>query len=239
MNIVISQPMYFPWIGLLEQIRLADVYVDYGDVSFSKGSFVNRVQVKSDRGPVWMTVPLENVRLGQSINETRINNAVPWKRKHYSLLQQAYARAPYKTDMLALVDAVFSDHFETIGELSASSTRAACRFFELEDSCRFVDVESLDIRGSASQRVLDVVKALNGNTYITGHGAQHYLDHELFERAGIRVEYMRYRKNPYPQLHDSFTPYVSALDAIANLGKDGRNLINSGTTYWKEFLHHE
>ena len=45
--VVISQPMLFPWVGMFEQIRLADVYVHYTDVQFSKGSFVNRVQIKT------------------------------------------------------------------------------------------------------------------------------------------------------------------------------------------------
>ena len=36
MNVVISQPMLFPWVGMLEQVRLADSYVHYSDVQFSK-----------------------------------------------------------------------------------------------------------------------------------------------------------------------------------------------------------
>ena len=43
MKVVITQPMLFPWVGLLEQIMLADVLVNYADVQFSKGSFTNRV----------------------------------------------------------------------------------------------------------------------------------------------------------------------------------------------------
>ena len=38
MNVVISQSMYFPWVGMLEQIRLADVFVFYDDVQFSKAA---------------------------------------------------------------------------------------------------------------------------------------------------------------------------------------------------------
>ena len=71
MQIVISQSMLFPWIGLMEQIRLADVFVHYNDVQFSKGSFVNRVQIKTSQGTKWMTVPLENLHLGQRINEVK------------------------------------------------------------------------------------------------------------------------------------------------------------------------
>jgi len=39
--------MFFPGWVLLEQLKLADLYVFYDDVQFSKGSFTNRVQVKA------------------------------------------------------------------------------------------------------------------------------------------------------------------------------------------------
>ena len=50
MNIVISQPMYFPWMGFFQQIAIADVFIFYSDVQFSKGSFTNRVQIKTSNG---------------------------------------------------------------------------------------------------------------------------------------------------------------------------------------------
>src|SRR6185437_13872514 len=91
--------------------------------------------------------------------------------------------------------------------------------------------------GTSSRRVLNIVLALGGSRYITGHGARQYLDHELFDRAGVRVEYMNYLKIPYAQLHGGFTPYVSALDLIANMGPSGASCIRSGTIYWKDFLN--
>ena len=65
MKVVISQPMFFPWVGFLEQMRLADVYVHYDDVQFSKGSFTNRVQIKTPEGFIWLTAPLRNLRAGR------------------------------------------------------------------------------------------------------------------------------------------------------------------------------
>ncbi len=239
MNVVISQPMFFPWVGMFEQIRLADVYVHYSDVQFSKGSFVNRVQVKTETGVKWLTVPLEKIRLGQRINETRIDDRSDWKQKHLMLLQQAYADAPYAGEMLNLVRAVYADRHETIDRLSKASLAAVCTYFGLNHERRFMDVDDLAVEGSGSQRVLDIVLKLKGDRYITGLGALKYLDHQLFERSGVRVEYMDYRKRPYSQMHGEFTPYVSILDLIANEGKAGLNYIDSETLYWKEMADHE
>lgn len=239
MKIVISQPMFFPWVGMLEQIRLADCYVNYDDVQFSKGSFVNRVQIKTAAGVKWMTVPLRGVSLGQSIAEVAIDNQKNWQHQHLQTLRQSYAAAPFLADMLAVVQEVHGQVSHTIGELSERSLMALCAYFGLDQGRRFVQIRDLGILGHSSQRVLDIVKRMGGDHYITGLGASKYLDHAIFEDAGVRVEYMAYRKEAYPQLHGEFTPYVSALDLIANAGKEGAKHIASGTIYWREFLNHE
>ena len=64
-TVVVSQPMLFPWVGLFEQIRLADVFVHYDDVAFSKGSFFNRVQIKTlEVGSKWFNGPATTFRTG-------------------------------------------------------------------------------------------------------------------------------------------------------------------------------
>ena len=239
MNVVISQPMFFPWAGMFEQIRLADVYVHYGDVQFSKGSFTNRVQIKTAQGSKWLTVPLQQFSLGQVIDEVLLDTHSNWRRQHLAQLKQAYAAAPYCKDMLALVESVYQQPHITIGQLSRDSMAACCRYYGLDVGRRFIEIGSLGIGGASSQRVRDIVKVLGGTRYITGHGARHYLDHQLFEDARIRVEYMDYQKRPYPQLHGEFTPYVSLLDLIANTGPQGIDCIVSGTHYWKDFLKNE
>lgn len=239
MKVVISQPMFFPWVGMFEQIRLADIYVHYGDVQFSKGSFTNRVQIKTAQGVKWLTIPLQDVSLGQAIDEVKINARINWRAQHMDMLKQAYADAPYRKEMLNLVDSVYQQQIDSIGLLSRHSIETCCNYFGLGAGQRFIDVQKLGISGTSSQRVLDIILALGGKKYITGLGARNYLDHQLFEDAGIRVEYMDYQKLPYPQLHGAFTPYVSILDLIANMGKDGINCIQSGTVYWKDYLKNE
>lgn len=236
MKVVISQPMFFPWVGMFEQIRLSDVYVHYIDVQFSKGSFTNRVQIKTAQGAKWLTVPLIGPRLGQVIDEVRINEATDWRGKHLGLLGQAYADAPYCEEMLGVVRQTYDTRFETIDELSIGSMNTVLDYFGMADSTRFFSSPRLNISGRGSQRVLDIVSAVGGDLYITGHGAKNYLDHELFEQHGIRVEYMAYQKTPYPQLHGEFTPYVSVLDLIANTGKNGIDRIHSGTAYWRDCI---
>src|SRR4051812_21370094 len=102
-TVVISQPMFFPWIGLFEQIALADVYVHYDDVQLPLGrSFITRVQIKTVDGVQWMTIPI--VRNGQQlIRDVRIDNTQDWRRKRLGILKHAFAKAEHAADAIGLV----------------------------------------------------------------------------------------------------------------------------------------
>ena len=237
MNVVISQPMYFPWVGMLEQVRLADHFVFYDDVQFSKGSFVNRVQIKTAAGIKWLTVPIHGLTLGQRIQHVQIDSRMDWRRQHIDMLRQAYAAAPYLKDMLRLVEAAFDENPKSIGDLSRFSMLTLSDYFGLKPRECFQYIQELGIPGAGSSRVLDIVLSLGGNIYITGHGARNYLDHEAFARVGVDVRYMNYSCSQYQQLHGQFTPYVSALDLVANCGVEGKKLIQPATINWKDFLN--
>ena len=236
MRVVISQSMYFPWVGLLEQVRLADIFVHYDDVQFTRG-FYSRVQVKTRQGSRWMSVPLRDQHRGQHIDEVLVDDRVDWRSQHREILRQNYMNAPYRDEMLALVDRVFNKPATILAEVSRMSILALAEYFGLSETRRFVCSNTLGVRGSGSQRLHNIILTLRGDVYITGHGARNYLDHELFESSGIDVRYMQYRCISYPQQYGAFTPYVTGLDLVANCGQDGINVIQSGTTNWKEPLN--
>ena len=84
--------------------------------------------------------------------------------------------------------------------------------------------------------MLEFCRHYNACTYVTGHGASNYINHELFEAEEIEIRYMDYNLTEYPQQHGEFNPYVSALDLVANCGKSGRSHINSTSVSWQKFL---
>ncbi len=233
---VISQSMYFPWVGFLEQVKIADVFIHYDDVQYARG-FYNRVQVKTESGSKWMTVPLRGHRRGQRIDEVLVDNRTDWRSQHKDILKQAYLNAPHRDEMLSLVDKVFSKKIYTLQDISRESTIALARYFNICNDTEFLDSSNMRVQGASSQRLHDLCVAVEADRYITGHGAKNYLDHELFERSKIKIEYMDYKMLPYSQLYSGFNPYVTALDLVANCGKKGGEVICSTSVYWKEFLN--
>jgi hypothetical protein len=231
--VVISQSMYFPWCGLLEQARMADVFVHYDDVQFARG-FFNRVQVKTEHGIKWLSVPLSNQHRGQTIDECQIDST-NWQSKHRETLRAANRNAPFLSEMLAVVDGVFTERYESLGSLARATISSLVRAFDLPQPI-FVHSAELGVSGSSSRRLLDITTLLEGNVYLTGRGALNYLDHSIFEERGIEVRYMDYSIGPWAQNHGEFTPFVTALDTLACLGPLAATALHSSTIHWREAI---
>lgn len=231
-TVVISQSMYFPWYGLFDQMRYADIFVHYDDVQLARG-FYNRVQVKTPHGTTMITVPLKNKVRNQKINQSLISYDLNWVAQHRRVLLNSYKKTKFLDDALAIFDSVHSTRWETLDQLSRASMLAVADYLGITKNINFYDSLDLDILGSSSRRLLDITNSFNGEVYLTGRGALNYLDHDLFERNNIEVRYMKYGLTPYEQVFGSFTPYVTVLDAIAHLGKGALNHFCSTTIHWK------
>ena len=229
--VVISQPMYFPWVGFFEQMRLADVYVWLDDVQFSKGSFTNRVQVLLDGRQVWMTIPLL-AKTNRDICDLVPKDAA-WKASHRDLLSQSFKGKPFLADALAAFDGAMVD--ERVVDVLIASAQACAEPLGARPALQ-VRSSGLGIDGRGSQRVLDIVRHFGGSRYLTGHGAARYLDITLFEATGVAVEFMDYQVRPWPQSAETFTPYVTALDLIASVGDAAPDHLDPQTIHWRDFV---
>jgi WbqC-like protein family len=234
-TVVISQPMLFPWVGLLEQIALADVYVHYTDVAWSDSSFVHRVQIKHAAGRGWLGIPIRRGPLGTTIDELQAADE-SWKTRHVHLLATQYRAAPFCNEMLELVESTHQASAVSLSDYLVHQLESSVRYLGIAPEVRFEHSSTIAPEARSTQRVLDIVRHFGGTSYVTGHGALRYLDHELLEQAGIDVRYMDYAMTPYPQAHGEFTPFVSVLDLIANVGRDrAHDYIRPRTSPWREF----
>lgn len=238
--VVISQPMFFPWVGLFEQIKLADIYVHYDDVQLPQGrSFISRVQIKTKDGIKWLTVPLKKGKSGSLICNSFISYEENWIDKHLKFLKSNFHSAVYKNDMLAIVESIYKEKHETISMLNIHAIESIAKYFDFFNNKKVALSSELGFHSQSSKKLLDVVEHFNGTNYVTGWGARNYIDYKIFEDKNIDVQFMDYQKKPYTQLYGDFTPFVSILDLIANVGKRGDQYIISNSKSYKTYIPYE
>jgi hypothetical protein len=232
-TVVISQPMLFPWPGFFEQLQLADVFIHLDDVQFSKGSFTNRVQLKCGEETRWLTVPLKGKGSFQLIKDLLAADD-DWRTSHVAMLTASLAMAPHRAAALALLQEAYAE--PALVDLLIASIDASARALSIGTNRRILRSSDMAIKGRSWQRVLDMVLAVGGTRYLTGHGAAAYLDHEAFQAAGVEVRYMDYSLTTWVRDGSQPTPYLSVLDLIGWTGTDAVGHLHPATLSWTEFL---
>jgi len=218
-TVVVLQPGYLPWLGFFDQLRRADVFVYYDDAQYDKHGWRNRNRIKTQNGPIWLTVPVRHRGEGfPKILDVEIDARTPWARKHLSSVRQAYARAPFLQRYLPALEELLAGKWERLVDLDLACAELMANWLGLR---RRVERSSrLGIGGERSERLVGICRHFGAATYVSGDAAAAYLDVGLFERNGIAVEFQRYAHPTYPQRHGEFVPYLSALDLLLNCGDE-------------------
>lgn len=223
MLVTIHQPEHLPWLGLLAKVSAADLWIVLDNVAYRKNYFQNRNRIVLSGQPVWLTVPV-HARHGVPIHDVAISDAREWRRKYIGTLMQAYGKAPFAEAIQPLADLIAGEE-KSLADLNMAlfAWMAAATGVEtpMERS------SALEPSGAKSELLLHLCQAAGATTYLAGPSGRDYLDHSLFEAAGIAVRYFDFRHPSYAQMSDSFVPAMSAVDAIANLGPASASLLSS------------
>ena len=219
MRVAISQPMYFPWLGQLNQALLADAFVFYSDVQFARG-FINRVQLLIDGSQEFITVPTVGSKRSL-INQLEPDSTQHWQEKHSSKLNHSLGDALHFEKANSLFNDVVKPAHTDLAALSSASVRRLCEEIFPAQCPQFYDSTQFPRSSKSTQALVDICKQLGASRYLTGHGAKNYIDSQLFKDEGIELEFIEYDIGEYQQLSGNhLTSYVSSLDAIARIGAE-------------------
>jgi hypothetical protein len=224
---VILQPSYIPWRGFFDLVHRADVFVFYDDVQYDKHGWRNRNRVKTAQGTKWLTIPVlsrGNVSEGLALKDTRIAWAEDWAKKHAATITQSYRRAPFFASYAPLVERFYAQRPELLCDFAIATTIELARVLEISGT-RFVRSSELGVEGSKTGRLVEIVKRVGADLYLSGPSAKDYLDETLFRDAGVGVEYMAYQYPELDQLHPPYDPQVTVLDLLFMKGPEAASFI--------------
>lgn len=227
---VISQPTYLPYLGYLELIARADVFVFLDDVQFARRSWQSRNRVPDGRGgELMLTVPVRKMERDVLVRDVVVDDGQPWRNRHLNSLRNLYARRPGYGEGIAFLDEQLNRPSGLLSELNIALISAAARRLELK--AELLRASELDCGGGRSQHLLNLCRAAGATAYLSTTGSADYMAEEgVFEAARFPVRFHSHAPRPYPQGREPFTPYMSFVDSLMNLGWDGlRALIAEGS----------
>jgi hypothetical protein len=228
--VAVMQPTYMPWIGYLDLIDRADVFVLLDDVTYSHQSWQQRNRIKTPKGLAWITVPVRHSgHTGQAIRDVEIAAAHFW-RKHLNTINANYARATFFQEYRDKLAALFEDGAPParLSDVNIAIIKLFAQWAGLTP--RFVLASELPVSGSRTDRLVAMCRELGGDTYLSPLGAVEYLADEgqKFANSHVSLAFQNYAHPEYTQVSTPFTPFASAVDLFLNEGANAAGIMRTG-----------
>jgi hypothetical protein len=226
-KVAIVQSNYIPWKGYFDLINLADEFILFDDVQYTRRDWRNRNKIKTPHGVIWLTIPVRvKNKLSQTIKETIVSDP-EWNQKHWKAIVHSYSRAKCFRNYKGLFEELYlgaEDRF--LSQINYRFLTAICEILGIKTKLSW----SMDYKlvEGKTGRLVDLCKQANATEYISGPSAKGYIDEALFKAGSIELRYMDYSGYPeYDQLSPPFEHNVSVIDLIFNVGPEAPRYMKS------------
>ena len=227
--VCVHQPDFIPWIGFFHRLLKSNIFVMLDNVQLLRQGWHNRDKIKTASATMWLTVPIKwKGNFKQLINEAEIDNSQSWRQKHLKTLHFWYKKSPYFDTYFPQIEEIYSRGQQKLVELNIDLLEFLLQAFEIEVKTLFAS--SLNVTGKSTGLMVEIVKAVGGDTYLSGIGAKDYLDVQKFEQVGLKVIWQAFEHPVYPQLHGEFIPNLSSLDFLFNCGDKCPEILRNSST---------
>lgn len=224
MRLTAHQPVYIPWLGLFHKIYLSEYFCYFDIVQYQHKDFNNRNLIKTNEGPIWLSVPVESKdHFSKKVGKIKIiNNG--WNKKHFRSIEIAYKKAKYFDKYIESIETILlKNSYELLSELNLEFLKFGLNSLNIKTN--ILIASDYDFEGKKSDLVLDMCKKLGATHYIFGSEGKNYANKSSFDKNDIMIYFQRYMHPEYNQLHGSFCAKMSFLDLIFNEGPNSKNIL--------------
>ena len=231
MLVAMHQPNFLPWLGFFYKFAVADLMVICDTLAFSKGSYTQRVNIKTCAGPRWLTLPvLHTGTVGEAILNLRCGGRPDWRLRLTEALRGNYlASAHYESFAREIGELILSSE-DNLAQFNYCLIRYLSDKLNVQTPVTFSSSLHVPPQANATDWIIAVAKCVGADSFLSGSGGAKYQHEEGYSRDGVRLVYTDFTHPVYPQLHGEFVSGLSAVDLLFNCGPDaGAILRGSGT----------
>lgn len=223
MIVAIQPPRLLPWLGYLDRMARADLFVVLDHAPFEAGG-PERAHYLDEGMPRALEVPLAAGGVHERIVDKVLDHAghPAWGASAFAALREAYRDAPYFRLYAAPLEGLLRARWTRLADLTLASIELLREAFGL----RTPMIRSSELALPACASMLEICQAVGAGTLLGGSRAG--LDAKAFERAGIQVAWPQFRHPVYAQPgRAGFVRGLSAIDALVSCGPLAAQLLLS------------
>lgn len=224
-TVVIHQPDFAPYIGFFQRLIYADLIIILDNVQFvhSNNGWTHRDKIRTKEGSKWITNSVKKTSRNSLINEIYYSKS-DWRIRNLNLIKENYRKAKFFETLFPFFEDLYYLKTESLIEFNMFWINSICNILDLKIDV--VYASKLNVSGVKNELIINLLKSVNAENYLSGDGAKVYLNEEIFTANNINLIWQNYNHPFYEQQFDGFIPYLSIIDCLLNCGiKETKNLM--------------
>ena len=224
MKIGIMQPYIFPYIGYFQLINAVDKFIIYDDVQFIKGGWINRNYILLQHEKHLFNLLLNGASANKLINEIAVNSN---QLKLLKTIENCYRKAPYFDTVYPVINRILNYNDNNLAKYVGSSILEIAIYLNINTEIVYSSDLKKDNTLKAQEKVIDICKLLNADTYINSIGGLELYNKFDFEENNISLLFISSKNINYKQFNDDFISSLSIIDVLMfNSIEEIREMLN-------------
>jgi len=218
-TVAVMQPYFFPYAGYFRLLAAADTFVIFDDVQFPRRGRVHRCQIPGPRGALeWLTLPLARQPRETLIKDLAfaINAREVLDRRLARLPWLANSRGPWAQS----VRAHLAGPLEGVVDFLEAGLRLVAEALDVRSRLIRSSAIAIDPHLHGQDRVIALVRALNGHTYVNAPGGRALYEAAAFKKNGLKLNFLA----PFPGDGGGILPALVS-ETSETLGADVKRAI--------------
>lgn len=215
MKLAIMQPYFMPYIGYFQLMNAVDQFVVYDNIQFTKKGWFNRNRILVNGVDKIISLPLMkdsdyldvcNRQLAASFDIDR--------RKLFAQIEGAYRKAPFFPEVMPLIKDCFGSSDLNLFRFIYESLIQLRNHLKIGAEIIISSEVKIDHTLRGQDKVIAICKALGADQYINAIGGSDLYSKDLFQKRGVRLNFIKSREIVYSQFQNEFVPWLSIIDVM-------------------------
>lgn len=213
MTVAIFQPYFLPYLGYWQLLAMADVFVVYDNIEYTKKGWINRNRFLQGGSDAYFTVPIKKASDYLTVAERQVAGNFD-RDKLLRALAASYRQAPEFDAVFPLVERIVRAPLGNLFAYVHNGLTEVARFLSIATPMVISSTIAIDHTLKAEQKVLALCRAVGADRYVNPIGGRELYAPAAFGAAGIRLDFVKTRPITYPQLGGPFVANLSILDVL-------------------------
>jgi WbqC-like protein family len=215
MKLAIMQPYLFPYIGYFQLMNLADEFIIYDNIQFSKKGWINRNRILLNGKDTYITFPLKKDSDYLNIKDRYL--ADTWtsdRKKMLNKITEAYHKAPFFDTAYPIIERSILFEENNLFRFIFNSLSVLKEWLFIKTPFVISSSIAIDHTLRSDQKVIEICKAREATEYINPIGGLDLYKKKTFNANGIDLHFLKTGNIIYPQYSNKFVQHLSIIDVM-------------------------